>query len=491
MKFPLRLVAFFVFLTSVASTSFAEDRPNILFIFADDQSYETVRAFEMTDIDTPNLDKLVERGTTFTHAYNMGSWSGAVCVASRHMLNTGAFVWNAERLSQGLGRGGKKGEQVPKVDSGIPDFQKEGLMWSQLMSQSGYRTYFTGKWHVKADPNKIFDVARHIRGGMPQQTPAGYDRPVQGIPDKWSPYDMAFGGFWEGGKHWSEVVGDDACDFLNEAKADANPFFMYVAFNAPHDPRQAPKEFVDRYPLDRIAIPENFQTDYPDRNLIDNPASLRDEHLAPVPRTKFAVQVHRQEYYAIITHMDEQIGRIIDALEKSGKADNTYIVFTADHGLAVGHHGFMGKQNLYEHSTRVPFMITGPNIEAGKKMNTPIYLQDVMPTSLELAGIEKPEHVEFQSLLPVLAGKSQGYESIYGAYLKSQRSITKDGFKLIVYPKIPKVLLYDLVNDPMEMNDLSAEKPAKVAGLFTALLNLQEEVNDTVDLKAVFPELSK
>ncbi|MDA7920258.1 sulfatase-like hydrolase/transferase [Verrucomicrobiales bacterium] len=471
-----------------ALTSFGEDRPNILFIFSDDQCYETIRAFEKTDIDTPNLDKLVERGTTFTHAYNMGSWSGAVCVASRHMLNTGAFVWNAERLSQGLGG---KAKASAGTAAGIPNFQEEGLMWSQLMSQSGYLTYFTGKWHVRADANKIFDVARNVRGGMPQQTKTGYDRPVQGVPDAWRPFDRSFGGFWEGGKHWSEVVGDDACDFLSEAKADENPFFMYIAFNAPHDPRQAPKEFVDRYPLDRIMIPENYQPDYPDRKLIDNPVTLRDERLSPVPRTEYAVQVHRQEYYAIITHMDEQVGRILDALEKSGKADNTYIVFTSDHGLAVGHHGFMGKQNLYDHSTHVPFMIVGPDIEAGKKMDTPIYLQDVMPTSLELAGIEKPDHVEFQSLLPILAGESKGYESIYGAYLKSQRSITKDGFKLIVYPKVPRVILYDLENDPMEMNDLAEAKQSKVLSLFSSLLALQDELNDTVDLKIVFPHLVK
>ena len=112
-----------------------------------------------------------------------------------------------------------------------------------------------------------------------------------------------------------------------------------------------------------------------------------------------------------------------------------------------------------------------------------------MPTSLELAGIEKPDHVEFQSLMPVLAGESQGYESIYGAYLKSQRSITKDGFKLLVYPKVPKVLLYDLEHDPFEMNDLAQAKPGKVASLFSELLKLQVEMNDTVDLKSVFPHL--
>jgi len=139
----MKRIFLMIFLLAHSITVSAADRPNILFIHMEDMGVQ-IPAYGDHTVATPNLDKLVERGTTFTHAYNMGSWSGAVCVASRHMLNTGAFVWNAERLSQGLGSGGKKGKQAPKVDSGIPDFQKEGLMWSQLMSQSGYRTYFTG-----------------------------------------------------------------------------------------------------------------------------------------------------------------------------------------------------------------------------------------------------------------------------------------------------------------------------------------------------------
>ena len=461
----------------------AKEKPNILFIFADDQCYETVSAFGMTDIDTPNLDKLVERGTTFSHAYNMGSWSGAVCVASRHMLNTGAFVWKAEKIAANIGK-----KELPNPE--WPDFQEDGLMWSQLMQSGGYTTYFTGKWHVKAKPERIFNVVKNVRGGMPAQTDEGYNRPTQGVPDKWSPYDKSFGGFWEGGKHWSEVVADDAVEFLSTAESDANPFFMYVAFNAPHDPRQAPKEYVDLYPEDRILIPENFLPVYPYHEEIDNRPSLRDEKLAPYPRTEFAVKVHRQEYYAIITHMDAQIGRILDALEASGEADNTYIVFTADHGLAVGHHGLIGKQNLFDHSVRVPFMIVGPDVEAGKTKDAPIYLQDVMPTSLELGGIEIPEHVQFESLLPILAGKSEGYEMVYGGYLESQRSIVKDGFKLVAYPNVPKLLLFDLKNDPAEMEDVSGKFPEKVESLFSDFLELAVETGDDFDLKIHFPDIS-
>lgn len=477
------LLSIVLFLSGALSAVSAE-KPNILFLFADDQCFETIGALGLTDIETPNLDRLVEGGTTFTNAYNMGSWSGAVCVASRHMLNTGTFVWHAQKVSDNIGK-----KELPHPE--WPDFAKGNLMWSQLMKSAGYDTYFTGKWHVRADANKIFDVARNVRGGMPKQTEEGYNRPFQGQPDPWSPFDPKFGGFWEGGKHWSEVVADDAIDFLKMAETEENPYFMYIAFNAPHDPRQAPKSFIDRYPLDRIEVPENFLPEYPYKDQIDNRPSLRDERLAPFPRTKFAVQVHRQEYYAIITHMDEQIGRILDALEASGKRENTYIFFSADHGLSVGHHGLIGKQNLFEHSTKVPLMVVGPNVEAGGRNSSPVYLQDIMATSLELGGVEKPDHVQFASLLPVLRGESNGYGSIYGGYLKSQRSVTKDGWKLLLYPNVPKALLFDLSNDPLEMNDVFGAHPGKVKALFAEFLKLQKETGDTLDLSVVFPDLSE
>jgi arylsulfatase A-like enzyme len=310
---------------------------------------------------------------------------------------------------------------------------------------------------------------------------------VQGQPDPWSPFDPKFEGFWKGGKHWSEVVADDAIDYLKMAKASENPFFMYIAFNAPHDPRQAPKEFIDRYPLDRIAVPENFLPEYPYKNEIDNPPGLRDEKLAPFPRTKYAVQVHRQEYYAIITHMDEQIGRILDHLEETGQRENTYIFFTSDHGLSVGRHGLIGKQSLFDHSVRVPFMMVGPGVAKSEKIDEPIYLQDVMTTSLEIAKVEKPKHVQFQSLFPLLEGKATKYDALYGAYQMSQRSVIVDGWKLLAYPKVPKLLLFHVDEDPLEMKDHAGEYPEKVAKMFDRLLLLQEETGDSLDLKKFFP----
>jgi arylsulfatase A-like enzyme len=455
------LAATLALLGIAALVNAAPEKPNILFIFADDLTYESVRAHGLLDIDTPHLDTLVEQGTSFTHAYNMGAYNGAVCVASRAMLNTGRFVW-----------GTYQHDTKPLMQKEV----EEGRMWSQLMQKAGYRTYMTGKWHVKAKPEDIFDMAAHERPGMPKDFRSkgsadgtkpkgyGYNRPVdeEDYENGWKPWDTTNGGFWEGGKHWSEVVADDGIGFLKDAKEHNQPFFMYLAFNAAHDPRQAPKEYVDRYPLDRIKLPENFVPKYQYQDEIGCGPSLRDAALAPFPRTEFSVKVNRQEYFALITHMDDQIGRILQALEDSGQADNTYIVFTADHGLAVGHHGLIGKQNMYDHSVRVPFLVVGPGVKAGTLNDAPIYLQDIMPTALELAGAPKPDHVDFNSLMPLLRGeKKQNYDLIYGGYKGLQRMITKGEWKLIHSPTAGARRLYTPNARPVEQTDPARATPPR------------------------------
>ena len=454
------------------------EKPNIIFIFADDQCYETVHAFGNDEIITPNLDRLASQGVTFTHAYNMGGWHGAVCVASRTMLNTGRFLWNAY-------------EQTTGGDN-IDTLREEGQLWAQLMGEAGYDTYMTGKWHVGTSAEETFMTATDIRGGMPNQTPQGYNRPIQGQEDLWSPYDTTFGGFWKGGTHWSKKLANTATSFIESAAGKEKPFFMYLAFNATHDPRQSPKEFVDKYPLENISLPDNFLALYPYKDSIGCGPGLRDEKLAPFPRTPYAVKVNRQEYYALVTYMDEQIGRILEALEKSGELKNTYIFFTADHGLGVGHHGLIGKQNMYDHSVRIPLMVCGKGIPKNKRLDMAVYLQDIMPSTLELAGVESPDYVDFKSLIPLIEGKKTvQYNAIYGAYINLQRMVTKDGYKLILYPRVPVARLYNLNEDPQEMVDLAGD-PAfegKMKELFTAFLQLQEETGDPMDLKSAFPQL--
>ena len=221
-----------------------------------------------------------------------------------------------------------------------------------------------------------------------------YNRPVENEMDVWSPYERSFGGFWEGGKHWSEVLADDATDFLENTGKSEKPFFMYLAFNAPHDPRQSPKRFVDMYPREEIEVPASYMPMYPYKDLIGCGPTLRDEALAPFPRSEFAVKTHRQEYYAIISHMDEQVGRILKALEKTGKQDNTYIIFSADHGLACGNHGLIGKQNMYDHSMKPPLIVVGPDV-----------LHEDVPVLDPVLGLLHHSHHSIQDTLLVSAYK--------------------------------------------------------------------------------------
>lgn len=478
----------------------AKSKPNILFIISDDQSFQTLNQENLQHIHMPNINRLISKGVRFSHTYNMGGWNGAICVASRAMLNTGMYLWNAERY-----------------ETRQEELSSQGNMWSQLMSNAGYTTYMSGKWHVKTDPEIIFDHVKHKRPGMPPDfwendyyvnlydrlkdtdvseylglLPVGYNRPQSPNDTTWQPWDKSMGGFWNGGKHWTEVLADDALDFLKEAKKDKNPFFMYLAFNAPHDPRQSPRSYVEMYPVEEVSLPPAYSEEYPYMNINGCDPSLRDEALAPFPRTEYAVKKHRQEYYAIISHMDHHLGRILDALEESGEAENTWIIFTSDHGLSVGNHGLIGKQSMYDHSIRVPFVVSGPGIKQGEVIDRDIYLQDAMPTCLELAGAEIPEFVQFHSLMPFIQDSREQsyYPSVYGSYINLQRMVRKDGYKLILYPSGPVMRLYDLRKDPYELNDISGLESNReiLKEMFASMLELQAEMNDTLDLTGYYSE---
>lgn len=495
-----RSIAYYILLGFILSIQFVDTqradaqskKPNILFIFSDDQMPESIGAYGSNVVKTPNLDRLAASGVLFNHAYNQGSFVAAVCVSSRTMLNTGSFVWNAARYTP-RSKFVPGSKNVPRVGElyHIEETKPEAL-WSQYLKRAGYDTYFSGKWHVQFDAREVFDHVRQVRGGMPRQHDTRYQRTfIEGEPDIWSPYDTEMGGFWQGGKHWSELLAEDGVEFIQEAAAEEKPFFIYLAFNAPHDPRQAPKEYLDMYPLEDIEVPENFIPKYPYDEYAGSDKTLRDEMLAPYPRTEYAVKKNRQEYYAIVSHMDAQIGRILDALEASGEADNTYIFFTSDHGLAVGEHGFLGKQNMYENSIRVPLIMTGAGLEAGKQVDAPVYLQDIMATTLELADLKKPAQVEFNSLLPLASGKTDksAYDAIYGCYFSVQRMIRTDKFKMIIYPAANRVRLYDMQEDPFEINDLAEDKKHHgelLHEMLTRLIKLQKEMNDPIDVRPAF-----
>lgn len=447
------------------------ERPNFLFMIADDLTFRSIGSKNNPEVHTPNFDRLASMGCFFSHCFHQGSWSGAVCVPSRTMLNTGLSCFRAQ----------KHDEDVPT--------------WGETMGAAGYDTYIVGKWHLSPPMlGRSFREMGPVGPAMLHSTDEkgqAYNRPAPG--NTWRADDTSQKGHWVHTHLWAgekqdriehscRMYADKAATFLKEKLSKrTNPFFMYVGFNEPHDPRQSPTEYLEMYPQEKVAIPPNFLPEHP---FDQGDARVRDEMLAPFPRTKEAVQVHRREYYALISYLDAQVGRILDALEASGRAKNTYIILTADHGLAVGEHGLMGKQNLYDCSVRMPLFIAGPGVARGRQVDAMVYQHSMFATTCELAGIEVPEHVEFPSIAPLLHDDKPLHDAMFCYYTRVQRSVRTQTHKLIVYPKAKQVQLFDLEKDPFETTNL-VNDPA-LAGvkreLWARMKAFQQQLGDPLVL---------
>lgn len=407
-----------------------EKKPNIIFLLADDQTRNTINALGNSQVATPNLDQLVADGTFFKNAYIMGAMNGAVCAPSRAMLMTGRALFNIDPT----------GNTIDTAHTTLP----------RTLGNAGYHTFHIGKWHngKNAFIRSFDDGSKIFFGGMHRQ----YQVPTYEF-DKGEDYSKERLNT-PSDKHSSELYADAGVAFLDTYDSE-KPFFMYLAFQAPHDPREMPQEYLDRYNPDSITLPENFKEVHPfDNGELD----IRDEWLAGYPRTKQEVKANIAAYYAMITHLDAQIGRVLNKLEEKGLSENTIIVFAGDNGLAVGQHGLMGKQNLYEHSINVPLLFKGPGIPKGKTTDCFAYLFDIYPTLCDLTETSIPETVEGQSLKPVLKDTVQQVrDGMFFAYKNFQRAVRNDRYKLIKYNVKDAIVtqLFDLKNDPFETTNLA------------------------------------
>ncbi len=435
------------------SQGWPKDRPNILFLFADDQRADTIRHYGNQHILTPALDKLAKGGFSFMNTYCMGSIHGAVCQPSRAMLNSGRTLY---RVSMQL--------------------KKEKLL-AEVLKEAGYETFGTGKWHNgQASFLRGFTKGKAVFfGGMSDhvKVPAADLDEDGNVVNK--RIDTTFS---------SELFANATIDFLKNRKKD-KPFYAYVSFTSPHDPRQPPKDFLKPYlPSKNLPLPKNFMPQHPFHN---GWMTGRDEALAAWPRTPEVIREQLAEYYGMISHMDAQISRILQVLEITGEADNTIIIFTADHGLAVGSHGLLGKQNLYEHSMKSPLILTGKGIPKNQSSNALTYLYDLYPTICNLAGVKIPEGVEGKSLAPIWKKEVEKVrDSLFTTYEDIQRAVRTNRWKLIRYPKIHKTQLFDLKNDPDELKDLSNDpaQAKRVKDLMKLLADWQKATGDKAPLTA-------
>ena len=413
----------------------APRRPNVLFLLSDDQRYDTIACMGNPIIKTPNLDALVAAGTVFTNPYIQGGTGGAICVCTRSMVMTGRTIWHSP----------------DNMGTAFP-------LWPEVMQRAGYHTHGIGKWHNGAPSYaRCFMSGGPIFfGGMTNQSkvpvhdfdPSGkYPKSAERTAEQPS----------------SELFSDAAVQFLRGYKEE-KPFFLYVAYTSPHDPRTAPEPFASMYDPGKIPLPLNFMPEHPFDN---GELKGRDEKLAPWPRTPEVVRRHIADYYAMISHLDREVGRVLAALDETGRAKDTIVIFAGDNGLALGQHGLFGKQSVYEHSVRVPLIMRGPGVPAGQKRDAFVYLLDLYPTVCGMAGVAVPDTVEGKSLVPVLADpKPRVRETVFAAYRDLQRMVRDERWKLIRYSVKgeKRTQLFDLAADPWETKDLSAD-PACAATL--------------------------
>jgi arylsulfatase A-like enzyme len=410
----------------------AEQRPNFLFILVDDQSPFDLKIYNpRSPLETPHIDRIAREGMVFDGAYHMGAFVGAVCTPSRHMIMSGRTVWHLP-----IGPGAKA--HCP------PGIEQQTI--PAVFNRAGYATMRTCKQGNSYEAaNKLFTVRHDAtkRGGTP-----------------------------ETGSAWH---GDRVMDYLaqRETTKDAKPFLIYYGFSHPHDERDGTPELLAKYGAvnhtDKAAPPPAHpkQPALPPNYLPAHPfhhghPGLRDEvDVRGVweRRDERTIRNELGREFACSENIDIQIGRVLAKLQAMGELDNTYIIYTADHGMAIGRHGLQGKQNLYQHTWRVPFIVKGPGIKPGSRVEGNIYLLDVLATLCDLAGIPPPETNEGLSFKPVLTGEKQTVRDVlFGVYnggtKPGMRAVKKGDWKLIQYDvmngAVRETQIFNLAENPHE-----------------------------------------
>lgn len=422
-----------------------KDPPNILFILTDDQSPFTLKAYGNEVCETPNLDRLSEQGMTFDGAYHMGSYLGAVCAPSRTMMITGRSLWRTGWNTRGLGElrpGNNYVHEPEKWWAQLTEDHPAFYSMPAVFKRAGYKTFRTCKGgNYYEDACRLFDER--------------YDKGNYGKDDE--------------GSKWHA---DRVLDYLNKRASldEKEPFLIFFGFTHPHDPRYGEPELLEKYGAVNENIPTEpnpkappLQANYlPAHPFPHGHPGLRDEeHVQGVMtrRDEATIRNEQGREYACIENIDIQIGRVLKKLEDMGELENTYVIYTADHGISVGRHGLTGKQNLYEHTWRVPFIVTGPGIKPGSRAQGNIYLMDILQTMCDLAGIPQSETMNGISFKPVLMGEKETVRDVmYGVYCggtkPGMRSVKKGDWKLIKYDvldgEVRETQLFNLAENPNE-----------------------------------------
>ncbi|HEY4386590.1 MAG TPA: sulfatase-like hydrolase/transferase [Ktedonobacteraceae bacterium] len=414
---------------------------NLLFIMSDQHNREMTSCYGHPVVKTPNLDRLAQRGVRFTHAYS----NCPICVPSRASLATGRYV-----------------HQLRAWDNASP-YIGEVPSWGHRLNAQGHHVTTVGKLHYRdAHDDTGFpdqrlpmhvlegegDLFSLIRQNMPSRPyPRKEVEEAHAGESEYTRYDTA--------------IAAEACRWLQEeAHTYTQPWTLFVSLTTPHHPLIAPQEFMDLYPLESVIFPRQYalseRSKHPALEELRRVFSVNDEFDEATVRRAVAA------YYALCSFMDAQVGKVLSALETSGLADTTRIIYTSDHGDTNGDHGLWRKHTMYEGSAGIPFIMAGPDLPENTVVETNISLVDCLPTILEAVGVPlTPEDADLpgtslfslaQETVPTERTAFSEYHaagSITGFFM-----IRGKRYKYIEYPGYPSQL-FDLVDDPNETHDLA------------------------------------
>ena len=434
-------------------------RPNIVFILTDQQRFDTIRAMGFEHMDTPHLDRLVRRGTSFSNMYV----TAPSCAPSRASLFTGTY---------------------PHTNGVMRNGERWPWSWVMLLNKAGYRCVNVGKMHTNPVEGAFGFHERHVVENKDRAHPSvafyldqwdkalwarGVEKPSRVTYRRREDYSERLGAFtWDLDEelHADVFVANLACLWL-ERYPGKEPFFLQIGLPGPHPPYDPTADYLSKY-ADR-PLPEPIR-DYDLDSQPEALRALRQEHLSddhdaivhladPTPE-----QMHRQRahYYANVSMIDTQVGKILDALEARGVLDDTIIVFTSDHGDCLNDHGHSQKWTMYEQSVRVPALVCGPGIGSGLHIDDLVSLMDLGPTVLELAGVDVPGWMEAKSLRPYLSGETAAIrDRVFSEHANDKilekteymTMIRKGAWKLVHFVDSDEGQLFQLDTDPREVDN--------------------------------------
>ncbi len=485
-------------------------RPNILFIFSDDHSHNSISAYESKINKTPNIDQIANEGAVFTNSFCTNS----ICQPSRATILTG------------------KHSHLNGVTYNGSRWNSQQLVFPRLMQKEGYKTALIGKWHMKPDPSTEF----------------GYWKVLSGSGGQGRYYNPQFNsakGLETITGYSTDVITDQAIDWLDNNRTEQEPFMLMVQFKSPHVPRRPAVRHLELFKDVEIPEPETLFDDYKTRHPYAEKAWMQISGLneevtnifppknSDIPlnnkqkeflsrlskedrekfhqaydsenqkyyemkkngalddkkvRTKYFYQRFIKDYLRCVTAIDENVGRLLDYLDQNNLSDNTVVVYSSDQSYYIGEHGWAEKRWMYEESLSMPFVIRWPKkIQSGQRIHKLIQNMDYAPTFLEMANIKVPQEIQGSSLLPLLSGDPKNVKwrkAIYYHYyhhgahnVPRHDGVRTQRFKLIHFYTDNVYELYNLKEDPYELNNIyEAPDSQKTKQRMLELLNqLREE----------------